>query len=340
MFLFIYLTFIVVVILFFNHLLLKKNILINETGEIHQKFTSKSRIPLTGGTFLFLGSLYYLKYDINSLILFLFLILSLGIFSDLKLIKSAFIRLLFQISLVLSFIIFNDIQILKTKVYLIDKFLEYDYFNYFFVSFCILIVINGSNFMDGLNTLGIGYYLIIGLIVFYLSLDQQISSNEFNISHFLIILFVAFVLNFFNSFFLGDSGSYLLGFIFSILLISYYKWNPYISPFYIVLLLWYPCFETLFSIIRKKILKRSVMSPDSNHLHQLIFFYLKKRTKMKVFYTNLITANMINLYNFIIFILASNFIYNSKIQIIFILLNLIIYTAIYFKLFNYRVKKI
>ena len=35
-----------------------------------------------------------------------------------------------------------------------------DIFNYIFVTFCILIILNGTNFTDGLNTLVIGYYLI------------------------------------------------------------------------------------------------------------------------------------------------------------------------------------
>ena len=33
---------------------------------------------------------------------------------------------------------------------LLDKFLQNHIFNYIFVTFCILIVINGSNFFDGL----------------------------------------------------------------------------------------------------------------------------------------------------------------------------------------------
>ena len=140
-------------------------------------------------------------------------------------------------------------------------------------------------------------------------------------------------MNLVNKFYLGDSGSYLLGFMYSIFLIETYNWNSHISPFFIILLLWYPCYETLFSIIRKNLLKKSAMSPDANHLHQLIFFYIKKRFKLNIFFTNLLSANLINIYNLIIFIICSNFISNSEIQIMFILLNLIIYTVIYFKIF-------
>ena len=157
--------------------------------------------------------------------------------------------------------------------------------------------------------------------------------RDFELKNFIILLSIVFLFNFFNQFYLGDSGSYLLGFIFSVFLIYVYNWNSHISPFFIILLLWYPCYETLFSIIRKYLLKKSPMSPDSNHFHQLIFFYIKKKFKLKIFTANLMTANFINLYNLVIFILCLNFISNSQIQILFILLNLIIYTVIYFKIF-------
>mgnify|MGYP006149862605 FL=1 len=48
-----YIIFLIIFILFLNKFLLKKNILLNETGDIHQKFSSKSKIPLTGGFLYF-----------------------------------------------------------------------------------------------------------------------------------------------------------------------------------------------------------------------------------------------------------------------------------------------
>ena len=187
--------------------------------------------------------------------------------------------------MILSFIVFNDIQIIDTRIYLLDNLLKYQIFNYVFVTFCILIVINGSNFIDGLNTLNIGYYILIISIIFYLNLIGQLFLDEINLSNVIVVLFSAFVLNLVNKFYLGDSGSYLLGFMYSIFLIETYNWNSHISPFFIILLLWYPCYETLFSIIRKNF-KKSAMSLDANHLHQLIFFYIKKRFKLNIFFTN------------------------------------------------------
>ena len=327
-------------LLLVNNLFIKKNFLISETGDRHQKFASKEKVPLTGGIFLFLSFLFFFDDQILSFILFSFLMLLLGTFSDLKQIKSALNRLVIQISLVLSFVIFNDLQLLNTKIYLLDNLLSYEVFNYLFVSFCILIVINGSNFFDGLNTLSIGYYILITLIIYYLELNNFIIANEDFINYMLIILAISFFLNSINKIYLGDAGSYLLGFTFSIFLINIYIENSQISPFFIIVLLWYPSFETLFSIIRKNIMNKSPMKPDSNHLHQQIFYIVHKNNTLNKFGSNLLSANLINLYNLVIFIISVNFFSNSQIQVLLILLNISLYTFIYFKLFMTRYKKL
>ena len=336
---FFYIVLLSILFLFINNYFIKKNILINITGDVHQKFASKLKIPLTGGIFIFLGILFFFNQDFKSLILFSSLILILGICSDLKLIESAKKRFLFQITLVLSFVIFNDIQIFDTRIIILDNFLQNHIFNYMFVSFCILIVINGSNFLDGLNTLSIGYYLLVCSTIYLLEFNNEIVLNEVVITKFLVLFLFVFLFNLLNQFYLGDAGSYLLGFLFSIFLIYLYNLNKNLSPFFIILLLWYPCYETLFSMVRKKIFNRPMMHPDTNHLHQLIFFFVKKKFKLDTIYANIFAANIINFYNLIVFSFGFFFTHHSKIQIMLILLNLVIYTAIYFKAFTFKVQK-
>lgn len=335
-----YLFLLTILIIFLNKYLMYLNFLVSETGDRHQKFASNKIVPLTGGVFLFLSFLYFINYEVLSFILFSFLIFILGIFSDLKDIKSAYVRFIIQISIVLTFVVFNDLQLFNTKIYLLDRLLSNNLFNYIFVSFCILIVINGSNFFDGLNTLNIGYYLLVSLIIFYLKQNQIISANEIFIEYLLIVLLILFFLNLMNKIYLGDSGSYLLGFTFAVFLIKLYIDNQYLSPFFIIVLLWYPSYETLFSIIRKNIMNKSPMNPDSNHLHQQIFHLIKRKRKLNKLYSNLLSANLINLYNLVIFVISLNFLYNSQIQVLLILLNITLYTFIYFKLFIARYKKI
>jgi UDP-N-acetylmuramyl pentapeptide phosphotransferase/UDP-N-acetylglucosamine-1-phosphate transferase len=335
-----YLFLILIFLYFINRIFLKYNFLVSETGDRHQRFTSKNKIPLSGGIFLFLSFLYMVDDNILSFILFCFIVLLLGLFSDLKYIKSAFIRFLFQILIVLSFVVFNKLLILNTNIYLLDKFLNNEFLNYFFVCFCILIIINGSNFLDGLNTLNIGYYLLISLVIYYLESNQMLTVNGINIDFVLSVIIILYFINFLNKVYLGDSGSYLFGFAFAVFLINIYSWNQNISPFFIILLFWYPSYEILFSIIRKNVMNKSPMTPDTNHLHHQIFYMIKKRFKFSIYYSNVLTANLINLYNLIVFIISLNHISNSQIQFLLILLNIITYTFIYFKLFVIRYKKI
>ena len=335
-----YLFLILIFLYFINRIFLKYNFLVSETGDRHQRFASKNKIPLSGGIFLFLSFLYMVDDNILSFILFCFIVLLLGLFSDLKYIKSAFIRFLFQILIVLSFVVFNKLLILNTNIYLLDKFLNNEFLNYFFVCFCILIIINGSNFLDGLNTLNIGYYLLISLVIYYLESNQMLTVNGINIDFVLSVIIILYFINFLNKVYLGDSGSYLFGFAFAVFLINIYSWNQNISPFFIILLFWYPSYEILFSIIRKNVMNKSPMTPDTNHLHHQIFYMIKKRFKFSIYYSNVLTANLINLYNLGVFIISLNYISNSQIQFLLILLNIITYTFIYFKLFVIRYKKI
>ena len=328
----------VILVLQLNKYFLKKKFLVNESGEVHQKFTSKIKIPLTGGLLILVCLMVQFQYFQLSYVCVIFFIFLLGILSDLKLVKSAKSRLIFQFLIVFVFSYYSELSINDTRVLFLDNLLDNQLINYFFISFCILIIINGSNFFDGLNTLAVGYYLLISLIIFLLNHNYEIVIKDLILNELIFILIIFYILNFFNKMFLGDSGSYLLGFIFSYILIELYRVNPEISPFFIILLLWYPSFEILFSMIRKNIIKKSPMAPDTNHLHQLIFYFIKKKINNSVYHANLISAHFINFYNLVIFLISYQFLTNTAAQISLILLNSLIYTVIYLKLFYHKFK--
>ena len=131
-----------------------------------------------------------------------------------------------------------------------------------------LILINGTNFIDGLNGLVILYYISIILILKLSGLNFEVYDNTFYIDYILLILSLLFVLNFLNKIYLGDSGS-LIGFLFAYYLISIYEQNPNMSPFFIILLLWYPCFENLFRVRKQRF--KSLLNLIK-HFHQLLYF--------------------------------------------------------------------
>lgn len=72
--------------------------------------------------------------------------------------------------------------------------------------------------------------------------------------------------------FAGDGGAYLMGFMIAELSVLLVARNPAVSPWFPLLLVIYPVFETLFSIYRRKFLQdKSVGSPDAMHLHQMVY---------------------------------------------------------------------
>ena len=104
-------------------------------------------------------------------------------------------------------------------------------------------------------------------------------------------------------------------------------------------LLRYPSFENLFSLVRKLNFKKSPLVADKNHLHQLIFFYIKKKYSLTTLISNNITSCIINFINLIIFLLGSITPSHSQSLIIYIIIAIILYTISYIKLVNLKIKK-
>ena len=85
------------------------------------------------------------------------------------------------------------------------------------------------------------------------------------------------LLNYKGLIFLGDGGSYLIGLIIGYYLIDISNLNVDVSPYYVAVLLWYPAFENLFSLVRRSLKKIDISQPDNYHLHQMIYKIIKKK---------------------------------------------------------------
>ena len=325
-----------IVFYFLNDYLKNRNILVNYKGQKHQKFLGSKDIPLSGGIFLVFSIIVLFNSYNFFLSLFIFLIFCVGFASDTNFLSSPKLRLLIQSSIIICFVVLLDLKINETNFLLLDKLLESIYFKYFFSSFCLLILINGSNFIDGLNGLLIGYFSLIISIILYLNPFLYFGIEKNIIAFLLLSLIYLFFLNINNKLFMGDSGSYTLGLISGFFLIKLYEFNDEISPYFIVLLLWYPCFENLFSIIRKFSFRKSPISADNNHLHQLIYYFLKKKKITTKISINNASSFLIILYNLFVFFLSLNYMSNSQFQIIMVLVNIILYLIVYFKLFTFK----
>jgi UDP-GlcNAc:undecaprenyl-phosphate/decaprenyl-phosphate GlcNAc-1-phosphate transferase len=82
--------------------------------------------------------------------------------------------------------------------------------------------------------------------------------------------------------FAGDGGAYLWGGVIAIACITLVQRHPAVSPWFAMLLLIYPVWETLFSMYRKWVRGVSPGVADSLHFHQLVY----KRIVRGVFHDN------------------------------------------------------
>ena len=316
--------------LFFVGICKKYNLFIDNKVERHKKYSSNLKSYSIGGILLILFFTYYFIF-ISEDYLFLSLLLlvfSIGLFSDLRKIHSVSLRFFLQIFFISFFIYFLNIEIISTKVNFFDKLLEYKLFNIIFVTFCITVLINGANFIDGLNGLVIKYHLIIYLVII-LFFSEFVFDTQL-IHHIIIILITLLIFNLSGYLYLGDSGSYLLSLFTGIFLIEFSLTNSSISPYFIIILLWYPCFELLFSMIRRLFKKAKTYKPDTYHLHQLIYKFILKNFKIKnKLIGHIITSSSINLFNLIMILIATNFIYDSAILLFILLVNILFYFLIF-----------
>jgi UDP-N-acetylmuramyl pentapeptide phosphotransferase/UDP-N-acetylglucosamine-1-phosphate transferase len=139
--------------------------------------------------------------------------------------------------------------------------------------FVVAGVANAVNIIDGFNGLASMCVVIMLASLAYVALavgDPLIAA--------LSLIGVGAVLGFFvwnfpaGLIFLGDGGAYFLGFFVAELAILLLHRNPSVSPMFPLLLCFYPVFETLFSIYRRRVLRgRPVGMPDGVHLHSLIY---------------------------------------------------------------------
>ena len=321
-------------IFFINYLAKKVKFLNNFSGQAHQILTKKETIPLSGGfALIFLIIIKFSTIEIN-LLFFLILIFLLGFLADIKILKSPFIRFSLQIIILFLFVVFLDLMVLEINIEWFDELLKNKYFNYFFLIFCFLVLINGSNFIDGNNALAIGYYSIIIYVILSFNNSELYEQYQNFISFFFVALLILLTFNIFNKLYLGDGGVYLLSSVTGYLLVKLYFEDQNISPFFIVNLLWYPSFEMLFSLIRKIKIKFSPMNPDTQHLHQLIFRKLLINFKNRVVFCNSLTGIIINIYHLIIIYISYLHYTKSLFQIYIILFNVMIYLFLYFILKN------
>ena len=314
-----------------NFVFKKFNILIDQTNiSIHKSFINGNKtVPLSGGLVLFLVLIFFLPENYKYLNILIFFIFLTGLLSDLNILHSPIFRIIFQIIIITIYLFLFDNFISSIRIDFFDNLLNIFFVKFFFTAFCILILINGTNFVDGVNTLVVGYFILVVSNVLYLTEVHNLNLDILLVSTCLTSLMVIYIFNFFGKIYLGDGGAYLISFIIGVILIKFSNDNFLVSPYYVVALLWYPAYENLFSIIRKKILNKSPSTPDNKHLHQLIFLYLDKSFNIDKNFSNTLTGILICLYNLFYFLIIFDNFNHTETLVYSVIFNVLFYNLLY-----------
>ena len=290
----------------------------------------KTKVPLTGGIIVLLNAILAIililssqfsyetsaifksNYDLIILLISIVIFFFVGFLDD-KYNISANKRFLFISIILFPIIYFSDDLIIDQINF---SFIEYSInlpflFSIFWTVLCFLLFINAVNMFDGIN-------FQVGLYSIYLSLFFLINNYFVLFFSFILIGLITFViLNYKYKSFLGDSGSYVLAFIFGYFFIKIYNQTDNIEVDQIVLFMIIPGLDLIRLFTIRIINGHNPFSPDRNHLHHII------SKKFNLIKTNFIIQSLI--------ILPSIFGYYFGFTYIFLLIQLGIYSYFVFK---------
>lgn len=223
------------------------------------------------GQRLFPNAGYLYKYNFNTAMghTGAILILLCGLFDDFRRLNP-WVKLFFQIAAG-TFAFFGGAAI--TNFFVAGYGIAFNpFFSYVVTILWFLLFINAVNLVDGLDGLA-------GGLVFFTCLVMAFSTyfhSQYLYTFYFIIVSGA-VLGFlkynFNpaSIFLGDGGSYFLGYVIAILSIrSSAKSNVSVLMLIPLLALGVPIFDAVLSPIRRYIRGRSMFQPDKGHIHHAL----------------------------------------------------------------------
>lgn len=287
-----------------------------------------------GGFVSWLGFLFYFLIETNQTVLIFmkaFLISSIPLViiclkEDLFYSTKPITRLIACTLSVLLFFFLFSINFPTIELPFIGNFLSSsDTLMLLFFLFAVIIFINGNNMIDGANGLMASSNIAQGIALLSICYQFNDTDNMIHIGLVMSLLLTFLIFNFpWGKIFMGDLGAYFFGFLISILTINIFADHPTISSWAAPLILFYPSFEVLFSVIRKLLSKKNPLKPDTLHLHLLIFHLLCKYTKNQVKANNLVALLLMPIWGlpFVLFL----FFWESH---LFCFLSLIVMILIY-----------
>ena len=165
-----------------------------------------------------------------------------------------------------------DARITQLHVPGLDQALAVNAISFAFTVFAVTGVAHSINIIDGLNGLSgvIGLLASIGIAIVAAIVGDSLvfpaaCALAASVAGFLLVNYPR------GRIFLGDGGAYLVGLLLAELAVLLVHRNSEVSPWFALILLAYPIWETLFSMYRRRARGHSTARPDALHLHSLVY---------------------------------------------------------------------
>ena len=234
--------------------------------------------PRVGGIAIFaaltLGILLMPDAILNTYISFIFsagVLFIVGLSEDLGFGVSPLRRLLVALFASLLVVMFLGISMPRMGIPALDWLMSYWAIS---VALTLLVtagIANAFNLIDGVN--GLASIAAMTAAAAMGAIAHHAGHSEIStVALFLISAIMGFfVFNFpFGRIFLGDAGAYTLGFVLAWLAVALMVKVPEVSPWALLLTLFWPVADTLLAIYRRWLKQCDRMAPDRLHVHQLV----------------------------------------------------------------------
>ena len=233
----------------------------------------------------------------------------------------------------------TDYSLSRVDVWGIDWLMKFTFVSVIFTAFAVGGVANAINIIDGFN--GLASTMSSLAFIGYAMMAWQ--TGDLHLAGVSLVL-AACVWGFFwvnwplGKIFLGDGGSYFIGFALAWVAVMLIERNPSVSAFAVLLVCVHPVTEVLFSIFRRRIKKLHPGHPDRLHFHSLVTQRYVRRWfgSLSSSVRNSITGVLIGLMTLTSIVLA-NWVQSSAWSSFVVLVILVLgYVAIYARMVRFR----
>ncbi|ASN04130.1 MraY family glycosyltransferase [Virgibacillus necropolis] len=253
-------------------LLIKFALKINATDKPNYRKAHSVPTPTLGGIAIFISFLVGLlilqpSSDYHAAVVTgAFIIIIMGVFDDLYNL-SAKTKFIVQIGVALLIVFWGGLQVEFINLPFGGQ-IEFGFFSSIVTIFWIVGITNAINLIDGLDGLAAG----VSSIALFTIAGMAVLMGDVYVTTMALILFFSTVgflkFNFYPAkIFMGDTGALFLGYMIGVLALLGFKNITIVSFVIPIFILGVPISDTLIAMVRRRVNRQPMSSPDSSHLH-------------------------------------------------------------------------